>query len=121
MTRTIAEDIRAGTSTNGRVIYGPNGLFPSEDDIAPQILTLEQAEAERQNQATLERDHKRYRLPEHNPEKGNYAPSDLPALRAKEGLSTGKLARKLGIPRKTLLRKMKGFDIIKARTLSGSI
>lgn len=55
----------------------------------------------------------------HNPDKGRYSPGDLPVLQAVHGWSTGRLARELGIPRKTLLKKMRGFEIVKGRALPG--
>ena len=125
--RTIAEDIRAGTSTGGRIIIGPHGVLPFADPIAVKPLTAEQEKDAAKYQAQLGRDLKALaRFPTRNPEKGRYTPGDLRALQAQNGWSMGRLARELAIPRKTLLRKMKGtshtrdFDVIKGRTLSGT-
>jgi hypothetical protein len=57
MNRTIAEDIRAGTSTGGRIIIGHHGVLPSADPATPESLTPEQEKTREEMRAQLENDH----------------------------------------------------------------
>lgn len=59
--QTIAENLKHGIATDGRVIFGPNGLLPSADPIAVEPLTHEQEKAAAEYQAQLRKDTLRLR------------------------------------------------------------